>query len=61
MQAQGPGRRYSSSWACLSILLREEGAIALMSGVVPRCCKVGGGQAVIFFTYEHLIDYLTWY
>jgi len=54
-QGAGTSSRYSSTYHCVRSILRDDGIAGLLfKGLPARLVKISMGQAVIFFTYEHV-------
>jgi solute carrier family 25 uncoupling protein 27 len=49
---------YTSTWACLSNTIRQEGALSLWKGFLPAYCRTFPWQFCFFLTYEQLGKHL---
>jgi solute carrier family 25 citrate transporter 1 len=52
------GSNYKGAVDCLSSVVKNEGVLALWSGVVPRLARVVPGQGVIFMSYETITKFV---
>ena len=50
--------KYSSSWSCFSLILKEEGILALYKGVGPRLTRVCLEVAITMALYGELVKVL---
>jgi len=55
---EGQAPRYTGTMQALPIIAREEGLLALWSGLGPRLTRIMPGQAITFMTYEAVTNHL---
>jgi hypothetical protein len=56
--AKGVTPKYTGTVQCIVMTVKEDGFAALYRGTVPRMMKVSVGQALTFFTYDHVSSFL---
>jgi len=55
---EGQAPKYTGTMQALPIIAREEGLLALWSGLGPRLTRIMPGQAITFMTYEAVTKHL---
>jgi solute carrier family 25 protein 33/36 len=55
---EGGHLKYTGLFQCFRLMIREEGVVALYSGLVPHMLRVVPNAAIMFGTYEAVLRYL---
>ena len=53
--------KYKGTIHCFSTMIKEEGSISLLRGIVPRIFRIVPGQALLFGAYQTCYDILDKY